>query len=105
VVIAKWLSTEPQVLIMDEPTAGVDVGTKGEILAYVRQLADAGKGIILISSELPDILAVCDRILVLHRGQITQEILRGDLGQRDGVTGVGENAAAEEKLQHVIQGV
>lgn len=70
VVIAKWLATGPKMLIIDEPTNGVDVGAKQEIHEILRHLADEGMGIIMISSELPEILAVSDRILVMKRGRI-----------------------------------
>jgi ribose transport system ATP-binding protein len=92
VVIAKWLGIDPQVLIMDEPTAGVDVGTKGEIVAMIRGFAEAGKGVIIISSELPELLAVSDRVLILRDGRVEREIERGDIG-------------AEEELHHAVQGV
>jgi ABC-type sugar transport system ATPase subunit len=78
VVIAKWLATKPRVLILDEPTRGVDIGAKVEVHRIMSDLAAAGLGIILISSELPEILAMSDRILVLHEGQVTAEIARGD---------------------------
>ncbi len=74
VVIAKWLGTEPDVLVMDEPTAGVDVGTKSEIVRVVRALADAGKGVIVISSEYPELLAMCDRYLIMREGRIAQSL-------------------------------
>src|SRR3954449_3788516 len=92
VVIAKWLGTEPDVLIMDEPTAGVDIGTKSEILDMIRNLADDGKGIILISSELPELLAVSDRVLVLRDGSVARELPRRDIPD-------------EESLQLAVQGV
>ena len=92
VVIAKWLGTDPDVLIMDEPTAGVDIGTKSEILDMIRGLADAGKGVIVISSELPELLAVSDRVLVLRDGSIQKELARGDIPD-------------EETLQLAVQGV
>jgi ribose transport system ATP-binding protein len=92
VVIAKWLGIEPDVLIMDEPTAGVDIGTKSEILDMIRGLADDGKGIILISSELPELLAVSDRVLVLRDGSVAQELSRRDIPD-------------EESLQLAVQGV
>jgi ribose transport system ATP-binding protein len=79
VVIAKWMSTEPEILLMDEPTAGVDVGTKTEILEMVRELARGGKGIIIISSELHELLSICDRLLVLKKGRIVQEIARDEI--------------------------
>ena len=91
VVIAKWLSTDPDILLLDEPMAGVDVGTKGEILDIIRDLANAGKGIVLISSELPELLAVSDRILIVKDGRISREILRRDID-------------TEESLHHILQG-
>ncbi|MEH3077620.1 MAG: sugar ABC transporter ATP-binding protein [Quadrisphaera sp.] len=70
VVIAKWLGTDPSVLVMDEPTAGVDIGTKTEILETIRDLADAGMGVLVISSEYPELLAVSDRVVVLREGSV-----------------------------------
>ena len=92
VVIAKWLGTEPEVLIMDEPTAGVDIGTKTEILTMIRNLAEEGKAVIVISSEYAELLAVSDRVLILRDGTVQQELSRQDI-------------ADEESLQHAVQGV
>jgi ribose transport system ATP-binding protein len=92
VVIAKWLGTEPEILIMDEPTVGVDVGTKAEIIDMLRALADAGKGVIVISSELPELLAVSDRVLLLREGHIERELDRSEI-------------ETEEQLHHAVQGV
>ncbi len=92
VVIAKWLGTEPRILLMDEPTAGVDIGTKGEIVAMIRAFADAGNSVIIISSELPELLAVSDRVLILRDGRVDREIDRRDI-------------AREEDLHHAVQGV
>jgi len=78
VVIAKWLATEPRVLILDEPTRGVDIGAKVEVHRIISDLAAAGLGIILISSELPEVLAMSDRIIVLHEGRVSAEIPRTD---------------------------
>jgi ribose transport system ATP-binding protein len=71
VVIAKWLLTQPKVLILDEPTRGIDVGAKNEIYKLMNQLSERGIGIIMISSELPEILRMSDRILVIKEGRIT----------------------------------
>jgi len=71
VVLAKWIYTDPDVLILDEPTRGIDVGAKYEIYTIMDRLADQGKGILMISSELPELLGVCDRIYTLSEGQIT----------------------------------
>jgi ABC-type sugar transport system ATPase subunit len=75
-VLARWLLTSPKVLLLDEPTRGVDVGAKAEIYALMRKLAAGGKAIIMTSSELPELLAVCDRILVLCAGRLTAELDR-----------------------------
>jgi ribose transport system ATP-binding protein len=92
VVIAKWLGTDPDILILDEPTAGVDIGTKSEILDMIRELANAGKAVIVISSEYPELLAVSDRVLVLRDGSIIRDIPRSEI-------------ADEEYLQRAVQGV
>jgi rhamnose transport system ATP-binding protein len=78
VVLAKWLASEPRVLILDEPTRGIDIGAKVEVHRIVSELAASGLGIILISSDLPEVLAMSDRILVLHEGAVTAEISRVD---------------------------
>lgn len=74
VVIAKWLMAEPKVLVLDEPTRGIDVGAKYEIYNIMNELVDKGVSIIMISSELPEILGMSDRILVMHEGKITKEL-------------------------------
>jgi rhamnose transport system ATP-binding protein len=78
VVLGKWLSTNPEVLIIDEPTRGIDVGTKAEVHRLLSQLAGEGLGIVMISSELPEILGMADRVLVVREGRITAEISRAD---------------------------
>jgi len=70
VVLAKWLASNPKILILDEPTRGIDVGAKAEVYALINQLAQAGIGIIMISSELPEILGMSDRILVMAEGRV-----------------------------------
>jgi ribose transport system ATP-binding protein len=77
---------------MDEPTVGVDVGTKAEIIDMLRALADAGKGVIVISSELPELLAVSDRVLLLREGRVERELDRSEI-------------ETEEQLHHAVQGV
>ena len=76
VVLAKWLLTNPRVLFLDEPTRGIDVGAKQEIYAQINALAKSGLAIILVSSELPEVLGMSDRILVLHEGRVTGEFTR-----------------------------
>ena len=74
VVIAKWLGIEPDVLILDEPTRGVDVGAKKEIYSIINELAERGVAILMISSELPEVIGMADRVLVMHEGHLTAEI-------------------------------
>jgi rhamnose transport system ATP-binding protein len=76
VVLAKWLAARPTILILDEPTRGIDIGAKVEVHRIISELAASGLGIILISSDLPEVLAMSDRILVLHEGRLTAEIPR-----------------------------
>ncbi|MGG3922171.1 sugar ABC transporter ATP-binding protein, partial [Geobacillus thermodenitrificans] len=81
VVLSKWIFAEPDILILDEPTRGIDVGAKYEIYTIIHQLANAGKGILMISSELPEILGMCDRIYVMSEGRITGEVVREEATQ------------------------
>ncbi len=81
VIIARWLTLAPKILILDEPTRGIDVGAKAEIHALMAQLAREGVGILMISSELPEIMGVSDRILVMHEGRITAEFSRAEATQ------------------------
>jgi ABC-type sugar transport system ATPase subunit len=81
VVLAKWLAIQPRVLILDEPTRGIDVGTKAEVHRIIADLADEGVAILLISSELPEILHVCDRILVMHEGRLTADLPRQEASE------------------------
>jgi ABC-type sugar transport system ATPase subunit len=76
VVLAKWLLTNPRVLFLDEPTRGIDVGAKQEIYAQINKLAKTGLAIVLVSSELPEVLGLSDRVLVLHEGRLTGEFTR-----------------------------
>jgi rhamnose transport system ATP-binding protein len=81
VVLSKWMYTDPQVLILDEPTRGIDVGAKYEIYGVIQRLAKQGRGVIVISSELPELLGLCDRIYTLAEGRITGELDRADANQ------------------------
>ena len=71
VILARWLLTEPTVLMLDEPTRGIDVGSKYEIYRLIGELAEKGKSIIMVSGELPELLGVCDRIYVMSGGRIS----------------------------------
>ncbi|ACI18539.1 sugar ABC transporter ATP-binding protein [Dictyoglomus thermophilum] len=81
VVLSKWLASEPKILILDEPTRGIDVGAKAEIHAIMSQLAKSGISIIMISSEMPEVLAMSDRILVMNEGKIVAEVPRREATQ------------------------
>ena len=74
VIIGRWLLTEPDVLLLDEPTRGIDVGAKYEIYQRILDLANKGKTVIMVSSEMPELLGVCDRILVMSGGRLAGEV-------------------------------
>ena len=90
IVIAKWINTNPKVMMLDEPTAGVDIGAKGEIIKIIREYADSGHGVLFVSSELAEMMAICDRIITIYDGKITGEMSRRDI-------------KTEEELQNAIQ--
>ena len=92
VVIAKWMATNPRIVLLDEPTVGVDIGTKVEIMKLVRSIAKEGKSVIVISSELPELLGVCDRILVIRKGEVAEDLNRKDIKD-------------EDHLQMIVQGI
>jgi putative multiple sugar transport system ATP-binding protein len=81
VVLAKWMMTQPDVLILDEPTRGIDIGAKYEIYCVINDLAKAGKAIIVISSELQEIIGICDRIYVINEGHISGELSSEEVSQ------------------------
>ncbi|MDQ0063488.1 multiple monosaccharide ABC transporter ATP-binding protein [Paenibacillus harenae] len=81
VVLSKWIFSEPEVLILDEPTRGIDVGAKYEIYTIINQLAMEGKGVLIISSELPELLGMCDRMYVMSEGRFTGEVTREEASQ------------------------
>lgn len=81
VVLSKWLFTDPQVLILDEPTRGIDVGAKFEIYSIMNDLAAQGRGVVMISSEMPELLGMCDRIYVMNEGRIVGELSRAEASQ------------------------
>ena len=79
VVVAKWLEIAPKVYLLDDPTRGVDVGAKREIYRLIRELADMGRTIIFRSTELPEVVGLADRILVLYRGRLAVDVAGGDI--------------------------
>ncbi|MEV6597617.1 multiple monosaccharide ABC transporter ATP-binding protein [Actinoplanes sp. NPDC051346] len=93
VVLSKWIFTDPDVLILDEPTRGIDVGAKYEIYTIINRLADEGKGVLVISSELPELLGLCDRIYTLAEGRITGEVPRAEATQEGLMTLMTQEAS------------
>jgi ribose transport system ATP-binding protein len=83
VVLAKWLSMAPRVLIFDEPTRGIDVGAKNEIYEMLRVLADSGVAILMISSDMEEVIGVSDRIAVMHEGRISGFLDRKDFSEHN----------------------
>ena len=81
VVLSKWLFTDPEVLILDEPTRGIDVGAKFEIYGLMNRMADEGRGVVMISSEMPELLGMCDRIYVMNEGAFVGELARSEASQ------------------------
>jgi len=91
VVLSKWLFANPEVLILDEPTRGIDVGAKYEIYTIINKLADEGRGILVISSEMPELLGICDRIYVLSEGRVVGEM-------------TGSEASQEKIMRAIVRG-
>ena len=81
VVIAKWLMQESDILFLDEPTRGIDVGAKAEIYRLINEIVKEGKTVIMISSEMPEILGMCDRIMIMHEGRKMGELSREEANQ------------------------
>jgi putative multiple sugar transport system ATP-binding protein len=81
VLLAKWMFTEPDILILDEPTRGIDVGAKYEIYQFINELVSQGKSVLMISSEMPEILGMCDRVYVLSEGRMVAELMKGEATQ------------------------
>lgn len=104
VVLGKWLATQPDILILDEPTAGIDIGSKSEIVMLIRDLARHGKAMLVLSSELQELLAACDRILVMSDGRIVRDMARHELDDaRLPADSIDNLQHAEQKLQKAMQ--
>ena len=86
VILGRWLLTDPTVLLLDEPTRGIDVGAKYEIYQLILNLANQGKTVIMVSSEMPELLGVCDRILVMSGGRLAGEVNAADTTQEEIMT-------------------
>jgi putative multiple sugar transport system ATP-binding protein len=100
VVLSKWLMTDPKVLILDEPTRGIDVGAKYEIYCIINELAEAGKGVVVISSEMPELLGICDRICVMNDGAFVGEFAGADATQEKIMRAIMRNSRISGKGVH-----
>jgi putative multiple sugar transport system ATP-binding protein len=101
VVLAKWLFSQPELLILDEPTRGIDVGAKYEIYTIIDELARQGKGILMISSEMPELLGMCDRIYVMNEGRFVAEFPRGQASQESIMRSIVASGASAREAAHV----
>jgi inositol transport system ATP-binding protein len=81
VLLAKWMLRDPEILILDEPTRGIDVGAKFEIYKLMVEMAKQGRAVIMVSSEMPELIGMCDRIYVMNQGKITGELNRDEFSQ------------------------
>ena len=102
VVLSKWLLNDPDIIIFDEPTRGIDVGAKAEIYKIIEELACKGKGIIIISSEMPELIGLSQRIIVLHEGEQTGE-LRGKEMTQENIMTLASGYRKEEKEMKVLK--
>jgi putative multiple sugar transport system ATP-binding protein len=100
VVLSKWLMTDPKVLILDEPTRGIDVGAKYEIYCIINELAEAGRGVVVISSEMPELLGTCDRICVMNDGAFVGEFTAGDATQEKIMRAIMRNTKMPSRHLH-----
>ena len=97
VVLSRWIFAEPDILILDEPTRGIDVGAKYEIYTIMNDLVSEGKSIILISSELPELLGMCDRIYILNEGEIIEEVDKSQATQEYIMECIMEHSKEEKR--------
>ncbi|MDQ0206874.1 multiple monosaccharide ABC transporter ATP-binding protein [Alkalicoccobacillus murimartini] len=100
VVLSKWIFSDPDVLILDEPTRGIDVGAKYEIYTIIQELAEKGKGIIMISSELPELIGMCSRVYAMNKGHITGEVQGDSLNQEDLMRLMTKEVATREDISY-----
>ena len=101
-IIARWLAADTDVLLFDEPTRGIDVGAKAEIYALIERLASEGKGIVVVSSEQPELIRVSDRVLVMREGAISAELAGDDIQERQLLSyAIPEGRSASDSAQSV----
>ena len=98
-MLSKWLFADPQVLILDEPTRGIDVGAKYEIYTIINELAASGKGVIVISSEMPELLGICDRLYVMNEGRLIDEMPATE-ASAEKIMAVDHAATRKRRMKH-----
>jgi ABC-type sugar transport system ATPase subunit len=98
-VLGKWLEIEPRVILLDDPTRGVDVGAKREIYGLIRRMSADGRIILFSSTELPELIGLCDRIIVLYRGRIVGEIKGGGINERTLLHAINTGEVPQTTLQ------
>jgi putative multiple sugar transport system ATP-binding protein len=98
VLIGRWLLTKPRILILDEPTRGIDVGAKYEIYCIINELAEAGRGVVMISSEMPELLGICDRICVMNDGAFVGEFTAAEATQESIMRAIMRNKEVDKKI-------
>ena len=101
VVLSKWLLTDAKVLILDEPTRGIDVGAKYEIYCIINELAEAGKGVVIISSEMPELLGMCDRIYVMNDGAFVAEFAASEATQEKIMRSIVRNRSVSNGMREI----
>ena len=99
VLLAKWMFAEPDVLILDEPTRGIDVGAKYEIYCLINKLVEAGKAVLMISSELPEVLGMSDRIYVMNEGKIVGEMPRSEASQENIMSAILRTSGKKKSVE------
>jgi ribose transport system ATP-binding protein len=102
VVVSKWLATNPRILLMNDPTRGIDIGAKAEIYSLINQLAEEGMAILFSSSEIDEVLGLCDRILVIYRGRLVKEFKRGEATKSEVMGYVIGSSPTEEKKSNDV---
>ena len=101
ILIAKLLALNPKIIILDEPTRGIDVGSKSEIHNVLRELAEKGIGILVISSEMPEVIGICDRVIVIREGKLSGEISGERVAQENIIAAISGEAKDMEEDTHV----
>ena len=102
-LLARWLCMDPKLLMLDEPTRGIDVGAKAEILRLVRELADQGLGVVMISSELEELIEACDRVTVLRDGRSVAELPRNRLSEQAIMTAMAHGDCGVQAMAEALR--